>query len=94
MRLSTADCLLGLGVRILPGYGSLSGMSVECCQVNVSATVGSLVQRSLTDCDMSLSVIRNLKNEAASAHVRLLRQGKKKIYQMEGKCNPSLSPVI
>jgi len=36
------------------GHGCLSVVSVGCCQVEVSATGWSLVQRSPTDCDASL----------------------------------------
>ena len=44
-------------------------MSVLCCQAEVSATGWSLVQRSPTDCGVSLCVIsKNLKNEEAIAH--------------------------
>ena len=39
------------------GYGRLSVVSVVCCQVEVSATNWSLVQRSPTDCGASLCVI-------------------------------------
>jgi len=39
------------------GHGSLSVVSVVCCQVEVSATSWSLVQRSPTDCGVSLYVI-------------------------------------
>jgi hypothetical protein len=39
-----------------------------CCQVEVSATSWSLVQRILTDCGASLCVIWNLVNEEALAH--------------------------
>jgi hypothetical protein len=35
------------------GHGCLSVVSVVCCQVEVSATGWSLVQRSPTDCDVS-----------------------------------------
>ena len=38
---------------------------VLCCQVEVLATDWSLVQRSPTDCGVSLCVIRNLENEEA-----------------------------
>jgi len=38
-------------------YGCLTVVSVVCCQVDVSATGRSLVQRSPTDCDASLCVI-------------------------------------
>ena len=39
------------------GHGHLSLVSVVCCQVEVSATSWSLVQRSPTDCAASLCVI-------------------------------------
>jgi len=39
------------------GHGCLSVVSVVCCQVEVSATSSSLVQRSPTDCAASLCVI-------------------------------------
>jgi len=35
---STADRLLGQRVRIPPGHGCLSLVSVVCCQVEVSAS--------------------------------------------------------
>jgi len=38
------------------GHGSLSAVGVACCQVEVSATDWSLVQRSPTDCGASLCV--------------------------------------
>jgi hypothetical protein len=44
--------LLRLWVRIPPGAW-MSVVSVVCCQVEVSATDWSLVQRSPTDCDAS-----------------------------------------
>jgi len=54
---SAAARLLGLWVRIPPGHGRLSVVSVVCCQVEVSATSWPLVQRSPTDCGASLCVI-------------------------------------
>jgi hypothetical protein len=54
---STAGCLLRSWVRIPPGHGCLSVVCVVCCQVEVSATRWSLVQRSPTDCGASLCVI-------------------------------------
>ena len=39
------------------GHGYLSVVSVVCCQVEVSATGWSLVQRSPTDCGASLCLI-------------------------------------
>jgi len=39
------------------GHGYLSAVSVVCCQVEVSATSWSLIQRSPTDCGASLCVI-------------------------------------
>ena len=44
-------------VWIPPGHGYLSVVSVVCCQVEVSATSWSLVQRIPTDCAASLCVI-------------------------------------
>ena len=35
------------------GHGRLSVVSVVCCQIEVSASSRSLVQRSPTDCDVS-----------------------------------------
>jgi hypothetical protein len=49
--------------------GCLSVVSVVCCQVEVTATNWSLIQRSPTDCDVSLCVIKNLVNEEAMARV-------------------------
>jgi hypothetical protein len=39
------------------GHGYLSVVNVVCCQVDVSVTSWSLVQRSPTDCAASLRVI-------------------------------------
>ena len=49
--------LLGLRVRIPPGVLMLFVKGV-CCQVEVSATGRSRIQRSPTDCGMSLCVIQ------------------------------------
>jgi len=55
---SEAARLLGLCVRIPPeAWMSFCCECCVCCQVEVSATSWSLVQRSYTDCDASLSVI-------------------------------------
>ena len=40
-----------------PSGAWMAVLSVVCCQVEVSATGWSLVQRSPTDCDASLCVI-------------------------------------
>jgi hypothetical protein len=40
------------------GHGCLSHVNVVCCHVEVSAMGWSLVQRSPTDCDVSLCVIQ------------------------------------
>jgi hypothetical protein len=53
---SAAARLLRFCVRIPPGKW-LSFVSVVCCQVDVSASSWSLVQRSPTDCGASLYVI-------------------------------------
>jgi len=57
-RRSAAARLLRLWVRIQPGHGCFSAVTVVCCQVEVSATNWSLVQRSPTDYDASLCVIK------------------------------------
>ena len=46
-----------MGSNPTGGHGYLSVVSVVCCQVEVSATSWSLVQRSPTDCGTSLCVI-------------------------------------
>ena len=48
------DC----GFESHPGHGCLSVVSVVCCQVEVSATDWSFVQRSPIDCGASLCVIK------------------------------------
>ena len=69
--------LLGLRIRIPPRHGCLSVVSVVCCQVGDSAMSWSLVQRNPTDCDASLCVIWNLKNEEVTTHVGPLSHKKK-----------------
>jgi len=49
---SAAARLLGLWVRIPPG-ALMFVVSVVCCQVKVSATSWSFIQRSPTDCGAS-----------------------------------------
>jgi hypothetical protein len=44
----------GLWVRIPPGHGCLSLLSVVCCQVEVPASGWSLVQSSPTECGVSV----------------------------------------
>jgi len=53
-------------------------VSAVCCQVEVSATSWSLVQRSPTDCGASLCVcdLENLKNEEAMTRVGSQRHKK------------------
>jgi hypothetical protein len=55
---SMAARLLRSWVRIPQGHGCLSVVCVMCCQVEVSATNWSLIQRSPTDCSVSLCVIK------------------------------------
>ena len=45
------------GFEYLRGHGCLSVVSVVCCQVEVSVTGRSLVQRSRTECGMSVCVM-------------------------------------
>jgi hypothetical protein len=49
---SAAACLLGLWVRIPPG--AWMSISCECCLVEVSASDLSLVQKSPTECGVSV----------------------------------------
>jgi hypothetical protein len=48
-------------------------VSVVCCQVEVSATSWSLVQRSPTDCGVSQMYVtmKPRRNKEAQAHIRL-----------------------
>jgi hypothetical protein len=55
---SAAASLPGLRVRIPTGAG-MSIVGVVCCQIGVSATGRSLVQRSPTDCSVSNCDRRN-----------------------------------
>jgi hypothetical protein len=57
-RSSAAARLLRLWFRIPPGAWCLSVVIVVCCQVEVSATSWSLIQRSATECVVSLCVIQ------------------------------------
>jgi len=50
---SAAAYFVGLLVRIPPGRGCLSLVSVVCFQVHVSASDRSLIQRGPTECGMS-----------------------------------------
>ena len=50
---SAAARLLGWRFRVLPGHGCLSVVCVVCCQVEVSASGWSLIQRSPTKCGVS-----------------------------------------
>jgi hypothetical protein len=72
-RRSAAARLLRLWVRF--PQSAWMFVCCVCCQVNVSATVWSLVQRSLTGCGASLVWSRNLKDKEATVHVWLLRHG-------------------
>ena len=54
---SAAARLLGLRFEFHRGYGYLSLVCVKCCQVEVSVTGRSLVQRTPIDCGVSLCVI-------------------------------------
>jgi hypothetical protein len=61
-------------------HGCLSLVSVVCCQVEVSATSWSLVQRSPTDCGVSQMCVIMIprRNEEAQAHIGLSSHTKKK----------------
>ena len=71
--------LLRSWVRISPGaWMFVCFVNVVCCQVEVSVTNRSLVQKSPADCGVTLCVIyRNLLNEEAMARVGPQRHKKK-----------------
>src|SRR5215470_2767349 len=66
-RRSAAERLLGSWFRIPPGAWMFVSCECLCCQVEVSATGRSFVQRSPTDCGVCLSVcsLETSKKEAA-----------------------------
>ena len=64
---SRSPKILDLGFESHRGHGYLSVVSVVCCQVEVSATSWSLVQRSPTDCAASSCVIH--KNQEWVLHI-------------------------
>ena len=68
-RRSTAARLLRLWVRIPPGHGCLSVVSVVCCQVEVSATHDHSSRGVLPTVMRRCVWSRNLKNEEAMARV-------------------------
>jgi hypothetical protein len=55
------------------GHGCLSVVSVVCCQVEVSTTDRSLVQRSPTDCGASLCVIKKPRTRGGYSAARGLK---------------------
>jgi hypothetical protein len=57
------------------GHECLCLVNVVCCQVEVSASGWSLVQRSPTDCAASECDCKALDNEDASAHYGMSRHG-------------------
>jgi hypothetical protein len=56
-------------------------VSVVCCQVEVSATGWSLVQRSPTECGVSRKcvIVKPRRNEEAQAHIGLSSHRKKNL---------------
>jgi hypothetical protein len=74
---SAAVRLLGMRVRIPPRVWM--SVSCECCQVEVSATDWSLVQRSPTECGVSECDRETSKNEEAQAPKGLSNHRKKKL---------------
>jgi hypothetical protein len=77
--------LAGVAGSNPPGGMDVCLLWLLCCQVEVYAKGRSLVQRSPTDCGVTMCVwSRNLTNEAALARVGLLRQRKTRT-QYNGK---------
>jgi len=54
------------------GHGCLSVVSVVCCQVEVSASGWSLVQRSPRECDREASIMKGTGSLAAFAPLKIL----------------------
>ena len=71
-RRSTAARLLRSWVRI-PPEAWMSVVSVVCCQIEVSATDWSLVQRSPTNCGASLCVIKKPRTRVGYSPARGLQ---------------------
>jgi len=93
-RRSTADRLLGSWVRIPPRHGCPSVVSVVCCQVEVTATSWSPVQRSLAERGVWVWSW-SLDNEEALAHCRLLLHRKKyqQLFWRTYPVNPSIYEI-
>ena len=77
---SAADLLLGLRVRIPPGNECLSLVSVVCCQIEVSATGRSLVQRSPADCVVSLCATEKPQDRGYPDSRLVVAPGKRKLF--------------
>jgi hypothetical protein len=66
------------GSNLAGGMDVFLLLSVVCCQVEVTVTGLSLVQRSPTECGLSEYDRKSLDNEKALAHQRLPKHGKRK----------------
>ena len=66
------------------GHGCLSLVSVVCCQVEVSVTGRSLVQRGPAECGVSVCVcdLKNLNNETAYARMGAFEPQKKTMHRI------------
>ena len=69
-------------IKKIPPRALMSVVIAVCCQVDVSATGRSPVQRSPTDCGVACMWSRDLKKEDALARLGLLRQGGRKIIEI------------
>ena len=81
---SAAGRLLRLRVRIPPGAWTF--VCCKCCQVKISATDWSLVQRSPTDCGVCHCVwSRNLENEEAKTRKWVVKASsrRRRIWHLE-----------
>jgi hypothetical protein len=87
---SAAARLLGLWVSNPNGGMDVCLLWVVCCQVEVSATSWSLVQRSPTDSGGSqmCMIMKPRRNEEAQAHIRLSSH-KKKVSTLPSQCGKS-----
>jgi hypothetical protein len=86
-----------VGSNTVREHGCLPLVGVVCCQVEVSVSRRSLVQRSSTDCDVSNECDRETPTREILAQNRVeAPQGKKKkiLYPVRGTHNITLFSVI
>ena len=94
--LPAAAHLLRSWVRIPPGGMDICLLWVSCCQVEVSATSWSLVQRSPTDCAASLCVYLETSRMGAPYiyDISRLRVNILKVLEIQRECDVKILPTF